>query len=111
MQPGIRTGTPKYMAPEIVRRKPTDRRVDIFAFGTSMYEMFSFELPWAWGADGLAAMSHGASDPPPLSTYCPEIGAELEKIIMACLAGDPAGRPPSMDSVVKALRRIKHEAA
>ncbi|MCA9238368.1 MAG: serine/threonine-protein kinase, partial [Planctomycetales bacterium] len=39
MQPGIRTGTPNYMAPEVVRRKQTDKRLDIFAFGVSMYEM------------------------------------------------------------------------
>ena len=60
MQPGIRTGTPNYMAPEVVRRKPTDQRLDIFAFGVSMYEMFAFDLPWQRGTgDGLAAMSNG----------------------------------------------------
>ena len=30
MQPGNRTGTPNYMAPEVVRRRPTDQRLDIF---------------------------------------------------------------------------------
>merc|ERR1712023_148687 len=29
-QPGNRTGTPLYMAPEIVRRRSTDKRVDVF---------------------------------------------------------------------------------
>ncbi len=49
MLPGNRTGTPNYMAPEVVRRKPTDQRLDIFAYGVSMYELFAFELPWQRG--------------------------------------------------------------
>ena len=59
MLPGNRTGTPNYMAPEVVRRKPTDQRLDIFAYGVSMYELFAFELPWQRGTDGRAAMAHG----------------------------------------------------
>ncbi len=35
MQPGNRTGTPLYMAPEVVRRRWTDQRLDIFAMGVS----------------------------------------------------------------------------
>ncbi|MEO0528970.1 MAG: serine/threonine-protein kinase [Planctomycetota bacterium] len=111
MQPGNRTGTPNYMAPEIARRKPTDQRVDIFAFGASMYEMFAFELPWPRGADGLAAMSHGVVTIPPLSGHFPGIHPEIEAIITDCLASEPEGRPRSMDAVVKRLRRVPSEKA
>ncbi len=45
-QPGNRTGTPNYMAPEIMRRKTTDQRLDIFSFGVSVYHLCAFELPW-----------------------------------------------------------------
>jgi len=37
MQPGNRTGTANYMAPEVVRRRPTSQRLDIFAFGVTAY--------------------------------------------------------------------------
>jgi len=46
MQPGNRTGTPKYMAPEIVRRRATDQRVDVFAFGVTAFELYAGETPW-----------------------------------------------------------------
>src|SRR5262245_41170238 len=32
-RPGNRTGTPNYMAPELIKRQSTDHRVDIFALG------------------------------------------------------------------------------
>lgn len=111
MQPGNRTGTPNYMAPEIARRKATDQRVDTFAYGASMYEMFSFDLPWPRGADGQAAMSHGVGEIPPLSGPCPWVHPEVATIIQECLASDPAGRPPTMGSIVKRLQRIKSEIA
>jgi serine/threonine-protein kinase len=111
MQPGIRTGTPNYMAPEVVRRKKTDQRLDIFAFGISMYELFTFELPWQRGSDGLAAMSHGQSLPPPLEKYCRTIHPVLSAAITRCIASDPAARFQSMEDFLKAIRRVEHEDA
>ena len=111
MQPGNRTGTPNYMAPEIARRKSTDQRVDVFAYGASMYEMFAFELPWPRGADGLAAMSHGVIKIPPLSGQCPGIHPEIESLITDCLASEPDNRPRTMDAVAKRLRRLRSEHA
>ena len=50
MQPGNRTGTANYMAPEVVRRRPTSQKLDIFSFGVTAYELCAFELPWPRGA-------------------------------------------------------------
>ncbi|QDS97457.1 serine/threonine protein kinase [Adhaeretor mobilis] len=109
MQPGIRTGTPNYMAPEIVRRKTTDLTLDIFAFGVSMYEMFSFELPWQRGADGLAAMSHGQSDPTPLTKHCPDIDPTLAEAIHKCMQNEPKNRFQSLKAFLNAIRNVKSE--
>jgi serine/threonine-protein kinase len=110
MQPGIRTGTPNYMAPEVVRRKPTDHRLDIFAYGVSMYEMFAFELPWTRGSgDGLAAMGHGQSKPPSLDKYCPKIHPTLRDVIHKCMEPEPDRRFQSMKLVLNAIRTVKHE--
>lgn len=111
MQPGIRTGTPNYMAPEVVRRKATDRRLDIFAYGVSMYELFAFELPWQRGSDGQAAMTHGSTEPSPLSKFCPAIHPKLEESILRCIANDPEERFKSLDEFLKAIQSVKNENA
>ena len=110
MQPGIRTGTPNYMAPEVVRRKPTDLRLDIFAFGVSMYEMFTFDLPWQRGSgDGLAAMSHGQSEPTPLVKHCPWIHPDIAKAINHCLEANPEQRLSSMKQFLSAISHVSNE--
>lgn len=109
MLPGNRTGTPNYMAPEVVRRKPTDQRLDIYSFGASIYELFAFELPWQRGTDGRAAMEHGQHDVPPLSKYYPKINKTLEAAIMKCLESNPDNRWQSMTQFLNAIKRIKHE--
>ncbi len=110
MQPGIRTGTPNYMAPEVVRRKHTDQRLDIFAFGVSMYEMFAFELPWQRGSgDGLAAMNHGLTRPPSLTKFYPQIHPVLEEAIFKCLEPQVEQRTASMQDFLQEIAPLRQE--
>ncbi|HVT29884.1 MAG TPA: serine/threonine-protein kinase [Lacipirellulaceae bacterium] len=111
MQPGNRTGTPNYMAPEVVRRKSTDQRLDIFAYGVSMYELFAFDLPWQRGSDGRAAMAHGLSTPPPLRKFYPKIHPALEAAIHKCMEAEPENRYPAITQFLKAISRLSHENA
>ncbi len=108
MLPGNRTGTPNYMAPELVRRQPTDQRVDIFALGVSAFELLTGELPWARGTTGMAAMTH---DQPPadIRQYRPKIHPKLAEAIHSCLLSDPAKRCPSVEHFLWAIRGVKHE--
>jgi len=106
MLPGNRTGTPNYMAPELVRRKPTDSRVDVFAFGITAYEICTYELPWPRGATGMAALTHDqpATD---IRKYRPKINPVLAKAIHACIQCDPQRRCPSIEAFLQAIRHIK----
>ena len=96
MQPGNRTGTPNYMAPELVRRRATDLRLDVFAFGVTAFEICTYELPWQWGNTGMAAMTH---DQPPadIRKYRPQINPVLAKAIHFCIEPDLSRRCPSME--------------
>lgn len=98
-QPGNRTGTPLYMSPEIVRRRATDIRVDIFSFGVTAYEMYAASLPWPGSVvTGKAAMEHD-KPPIPIKNHCPGINPKLAQIIHRCLEAEPSARPETMAEV------------
>lgn len=104
MQPGNRTGTPTYMSPEVVRRRQTDPRLDIFSFGVSVYELLTFTLPWERGSgDGMAAMAHSTHAPTPIEERRPTIHPVLAKAIMACLASNRNERPESMERFLQMI--------
>ncbi len=110
MQPGNRTGTANYMAPEVVRRRATSQRLDIFSFGVTAYEMCAFELPWPRGT-GAAAMAHGSQEPTDIRKYCPQIDPRLERAILACLEPEPEKRPATMDEFLKMIKGVDSENA
>jgi serine/threonine-protein kinase len=108
--PGNRTGTPNYMAPEVVRRRPTSTKLDVFAFGVTAFELCAFELPWPRGRGeaAVSAMTHGSFEPAELRKFCPKIDPRLEKAIYACIEAEPDKRP-SMEDFLKAVKGLKHE--
>lgn len=108
LEPGNRTGTPNYMAPELVRRRPTDLRLDVFAFGVTAYELCTRELPWPRGNTGLAAMTH---DQPPtdIREYRPQINERLAKAIHACIEPDVGRRCTDMKHFIRLLGKIQTE--
>jgi serine/threonine-protein kinase len=108
MQPGNRTGTPNYMAPELVRRFATDQRLDVFAFGVTAYEICTNQLPWARGNTGLAALAH-EHPPTDIRQFRPQITPELAKAIHACVEPDLKQRCPSMQEFLRMIRRVRHE--
>lgn len=105
MQPGNRSGTPNYMAPELVRRYPTDHRLDIFSFGVSMYEMLTFELPWERGTTGLVALQH---DKPPadIRRFRPQIHPDMAAAIHACIEPVKEKRCPSMQRFLEMISHL-----
>jgi serine/threonine-protein kinase len=110
MRPGNRTGTPDYMAPELARRHATDKRLDVFAFGATAYEICTYELPWPRGTTGAAAMTH---DQPAVDVrkYRPQINRRLAEAIHSCIEPDLQKRCPSMERFLYEIHKIKHEDA
>jgi len=105
LQPGNRIGTPNYMAPEVVRRRQADKRLDVFSFGVTAYEICTLDLPWPRGASGKAALAH---DTPPadIRESWPEIPRPLADAIMACIAAEPAQRPETLDAFLTRIKNV-----
>ena len=96
MQPGNRTGTPIYMAPEVTRRRGTDQRVDLFSLGVSAYQMCTFGLPWPVGENpALSALRYDTDPPRDIRLARQDLHPHLAAAIMKCMAANPNHRPTS----------------
>lgn len=91
-QAGNRTGTTHYLAPEIIKRKPTDHRVDLFALGVTAYETFTGRLPWE-KTDSvqilLNAMNSPGKDP---RHYRADLDPALAAFLLKAIEREPAAR-------------------
>ncbi len=110
--PGNRTGTPQYMAPEVVRRRPTDKRLDLFSLGVTMYKLLCFEHPWeATDTSGLAALSHDQRPATNIMNHRPDLHPALAKIVMKCLEANPDNRPKDAKAILRAVADLKSDIA
>ncbi|MFM9058208.1 MAG: serine/threonine-protein kinase [Planctomycetaceae bacterium] len=105
LQPGNRIGTPNYMAPEVVRRRQADKRLDVFSFGVTAYEICTLDSPWPRGSSGSAALAHD-SPPVDIRDRWPEIPPALAEALMACIAADPAQRPATLDAFLARIAAV-----
>lgn len=101
---GTVPGTPAYMSPEAGLGEPIDGRADLYALGCVAYYLLTGTLVF----DGETAVGVVAQhikdlpDPPSSRTELP-IPDELEKIVLACLAKNPAERPATARELAELL--------
>jgi serine/threonine protein kinase len=91
-KPGNRTGTPNYLAPELIRRVTTDHRVDLFALGVTAYEMFTYTLPWEKAQSLQTLLSHMNSAGKDPADLRPDLDKPTLAFLRKCVDRDPARR-------------------
>jgi eukaryotic-like serine/threonine-protein kinase len=98
------SGTPLFMAPEqAVADRSLDARADIYALGAMMYFALTARPPFL-GESAFAVMMAHARDPVvPPSQVRPDTPADLELVILRCLAKKPDDRYPSVKALGEAL--------
>ncbi len=101
------SGTPAYMAPEVLLQKQPDGRADIFSFGVVSYEMLSGRHPFLAG--GLTATTDRIlhEEPPRLSNIDPDIPEALSGVVAKAIAKDPALRYTCAKELVEDLRAVQ----
>ena len=105
-------GTPLYMSPEqATGSKDLDARSDIYSLGGVAYFVLTGRPPFAAATPIEAIIAH-ARDPviPPSQTH-PEVPADLDAVVLRCLAKDPAARFPTAEALEIALGRCGCAAA
>lgn len=104
-------GTPDFIAPEQVNRRPLDGRTDMFNFGASLYwTLTGRPIPTALPKAGAALLKTERNIPPP-DVINPNVPSTLSKLISDCIEPQPARRLASMNEVVSRLALIAHALA
>jgi serine/threonine-protein kinase len=99
-------GTPLYLPPEaIVAPETVDVRSDLYAVGAVGYFLLSGRPVFPGNSTVEVCAHHLHSAPEPLSVSSGRsIAADLQRVIMDCLAKDPARRPSSAEELALRLR-------
>lgn len=96
--PGAPSGTPEWMAPEVLRSEPYAEGADVYSYGVVLWEMLTGQQPW----EGLLPVQvvgavgfQGKTLPPP-ATGDPF----LARVCESCLSQLPGARP-SFDAILQ----------
>ena len=100
-------GTPLYMSPEAVEHPDrVDARSDLYSLGCVGYYLLTGETVFAGLSVGEVMMQQVRSVPEKPSVRLRQpVSADLEELLMNCLAKKPADRPASAEAFEAALAR------
>ena len=101
-------GTPAFMAPEqVLGDRPVDGRSDLYAVGCLAYWLLTGELVFFGETAMKTMLMHAQAEPaaPSTRTELP-IPAELDRVVLRCLAKHPGNRPQTAVELATALHAI-----
>jgi serine/threonine-protein kinase len=104
-QTGVLTGTPAYMSPEICGGAPdVDARADVYSFGAVLYFMLTGAMLFPGRPFAEVVMMHISRMPElPSTRLGSAVPADLERVVMKCLAKAPADRYATVDDLARDL--------
>ena len=101
------SGTPAYMAPELLLQKDSDARTDIFSLGVVCYELLTGRHPFLVQGSLVATVDRILHEEP--QSICQQnhaVPAALERIVLKMLAKNPAERYGSANDLLADLGTI-----
>ncbi|MCL4225914.1 MAG: serine/threonine protein kinase [Myxococcales bacterium] len=106
-------GTPAYLAPEVIT-SPAEvgPASDLYGVGAVAYFLLTGQRVFAGATVAELCLAHVHEPPvPPSRRAAGPISAELEALVLACLAKDPAARPASAHALRAALAAVPEAEA
>jgi eukaryotic-like serine/threonine-protein kinase len=100
-------GTPLYLSPEaILKPDRMDARADIYGLGCVAYYVLTGSPPFE-GNNVVELCAHHLHTPPPPPSERHPVPDDVERVILSCLAKDPAARPQTARDLSNLLRRCR----
>ena len=103
-------GTPDYISPEQVARRPIMVQTDVFNLGATLYwSLTGRTIPTLYTVNKKGENSFlldARIDTP--QQLNPKIPPGLSNLVMECVSTNPKKRPPDMDTVMQRLELAKH---
>jgi beta-lactam-binding protein with PASTA domain len=108
-QEGEVLGSVSYLSPEQAQAKEVGLSTDIYALGIIMFEMLTGNLPFQ-AENAVATVLKQVQEPPPdPRSLNPDIPENLARIILKCLAKEPAERFSSAELLLQALAQHNYD--
>ena len=103
---GMLLGTPAFLAPELVSGS-FDARADLYGLGCVAYWLLTGRPPFE-ARDAMSLLrQHADTMPPPASSIAgARVPADLDALILECLAKDPGLRPATAEILWERLDRL-----
>ena len=109
--PGVRVGTPGYMAPEQLLGSDADERSDIFAFGVLLYELLAGMHPFKRSSHSGTMAAVLREPHPPVAQYAKRVPDAVQGALDRLLSKEPTERYQSFDEVLALVRRLHDETS
>jgi eukaryotic-like serine/threonine-protein kinase len=103
-------GTPDYIAPEQVARRPISVQTDVYNLGATIYwSLTGTNIPTLYTVnkkgENSFLLDQTIQTPADLN---PRVPAGLSNLVMECVSTKPAKRPADMDQIISRLDLIRH---
>jgi tRNA A-37 threonylcarbamoyl transferase component Bud32 len=103
---GLTVGSPAYMAPEQLERKPASIQTDIYSLGIVLYKMLTGRLPFAAESAATLAASILLGNLPKPGLAHPGLPPLMDHIFARATARDPARRYATWEEFAADLRLV-----
>jgi len=103
-------GTPDFIAPEQVARRPISLQTDVFNLGATLYWVLtSKHIPTLYTVSKKGEHSFLLDTMIDSPQYInPKVPTAVSNLVLECVSTRPSKRPPDMDAVIQRLELGKH---